>query len=213
MKEEQKFGRWEWISYDYVTPKDDRRKESQKVISNTLVAGGKIKPAERAGFLAPLVRSSLDQADELRESLALIRPASLKIEAIPKSLDELSAETAKHRLLSDQLSLLEEDENVEPLVPCRMQFVAHWKDEQGKIHRQECDDWETSAAFNRFDRMYGEEKALRSLKEKYEEKYFEAGLVLGFSTHSRRNVEHGAKNQWLLVGMIRLDRLDQFSLL
>ena len=213
LKDEQKFGRWEWISYDYVAPKDDRRKESQKVISHTLAANGKLKTAERASFLGPLVRSCLRESDNLRDSLALIRPKALKIEAIPKSAAELAAETAKHKLLSDQLSFLEGDENVEPLVPCRMQFVARWTDQEGVTHRQECDDWETSAAFNRFDRMYGEEKALKTLKQKYEEQYFEAGIVLGFSTHSRRNIEWGAKNQWLLVGMIRLDRSDQLSLL
>jgi hypothetical protein len=61
--------------------------------------------------------------------------------------------------------------------------------------------------------MYGETEALRVLKEKYEEQYFAAGLVLGFSTHSRRNVEYGTENQWLLVGMIRLDFDSQGALL
>jgi hypothetical protein len=124
----------------------------------------------------------------------------------------LESETLKDKALADQLSLLETDEQVEPLVPCRMQFVVHWKDQDGKSHRQECDDWETAAAFNRFDRLYGEARALEILKQKYEEQYFEAGLVMGFSTHSRRIVEYGTANQWLLVGLIRLDETKQQSL-
>lgn len=141
-----------------------------------------------------------------------MRPLEVRLEAIQKSAQELLAETQKHKDLAAQLSLLEGDEEVEPLVPCRMQFVIHWKDQDGKRHRQECDDWETAAAFNRFDRMYGEERAIEILKEKYEEQYFKAGLVLGFSTHKRRNIENNATNQWLLVGVIRLDQSNQNSL-
>ena len=93
-----------------------------------------------------------------------------------------------------------------------MQFKLHWTDQDGVEHRQECDDWETVAAFNRFERDYGEELALQYIREKYEEQYFAAGLVLGFSTHSRRNIENAARNQWLLVGMIRLDETKQDQL-
>ncbi len=212
LKEDQKFGRWQWISYDFVLPNDDKRKESQKVVSKCLIAKGKMKPGERADFLAPLVRSSLREADDRRDSLALVRPRKIRLEAIEKSPEELASETLKHRELAAQLSLLEEDEDVEPLVPSRMQFVLHWEDQDGKRHRQECDDWETYAAFNRFERDYGEKLALQYLREKYEQQYLAAGLVLGFSTHSRRNLENGSKNQWLLVGMIRLDETNQASL-
>lgn len=212
LKDDQKFGRWQWISYEFVTPKDDQRKESQKVLSKSLVAKDLMKKSERSRFLAPLVRGSLKEADAHRDSLALVRPQRIRLEAIAKSADELAAETKKHKLLADQLSLLEEDETVEPLTPCRMQFVLHWTDQDGANHRQECDDWETATAFNRFDQNYGESKALTYLKHKYEEQYFKAGLVLGFSTHSRRNIEYGARNQWLLVGLIRLDEERQQSL-
>jgi len=68
------------------------------------------------------------------------------------------------------------------------------------------------AAFNRFERQYGRQESVDILKAKYEEEYFNAGLVLGFSTHSRRNVEFGARNQWLLVGLIRLDETQQIGL-
>lgn len=212
LKDDQKFGRWQWIGYDFVRPKEDQRRESQKVISKSLIAEGKMKPSERASFLAPLVKGSLKEANENRDSLALVRARSIRLEAIAKSPEEIANETEKHRLLADQLSFLEEDETVDPLVPCRMQFILHWIDQDGAAHRQECDDWETATAFNRFERMYGETKALITLREKYEQQYFEAGLVLGFSTHSRRNVEYGSKNQWLLVGLIRLDEEVQASL-
>ena len=212
LQDDQKFGRWQWVSYDFVAPKDDRRSESQKVISKTLTAKEKMKPSERANFLAPLVLGSLLEADARRDSLTLIRPREIRLEAKEKLPSELANETLKHRELANQLSLLEEDEEVEPLTPCRMQFILHWSDQDGKKHRQECDDWETVTAFNRFDRMYGERLAVKYLREEYEDAYFNAGLVLGFSTHSRRNIENAARNQWLLVGLIRLNECHQSQL-
>jgi len=209
LKEDQKFGRWTWIKYEYVQPKDDMRRESQKVLSHTLMTAGQMRTEERASFLSPLVRNSLREADSARDSLALVRPQSIEISAHPKSDSELTKEIEKHKALASQLSLLEGDAHAEPLKPCRMQFIVNWKDHDGKMHRQECDDWETSAAFNRFDHKYGEKRALEFIKDKYENQYFNAGLVLGFSTHSRRNVENGTNNQWLLVGLIRLDETTQ----
>ncbi len=213
LKEDQKFKRWQWIEYDYVKPRNDRRAESQKVISKSLVTRGEMRASERANFLAPLVLASLRQADERRDSLALIRPNSIKLSAIAKSDVELESESRKHAKLAAQLSLLEEDEVAEPLKPCRMQFHLSWTDQDGKSHRQECDDWETAAAFNKFEREYGERRALEILKEKYEDQYLKSGLVLGFSTHTRRNLENNTSNQWLLVGLIRLDKTEQGSLL
>jgi hypothetical protein len=212
LKDRQKFGRWQWISYDYIDPIEDQRRESQKVLAPTLVAKEKMRPAERANFLAPLVHPTLQIADEARDSLALVRPKEIELSANAKSQEELRDETLKHKELASQLSLLETDEEVEPLTPCRMAFRLKWTDQDGKKHNHECDDWETAAAFNRFENMRDEDWAITELKRKYEEQYFEAGLALGFSTHKRRNVEYGTTNQWLLVGLIRLDETNQGQL-
>lgn len=213
LKDDQRFGRWQWISYDFLLPKDDQRKESQKVLSQTLLVKEKMKRSERAAFLAPLVHGTLEEANFARDSLTLIRPKKIKLTAKPKTKAELEDETEKHKELASQLSLLDSDEDAEPLKPCRMQFRLAWQDQGGRNHDHECDDWETAAAFNRFDRLYGEERAVKNLKSKYEEQYFDAGLVLGFSTHSRRNIENNTDNQWLLVGLIRLDDSLQGDLL
>jgi hypothetical protein len=212
LKDDQKFGRWQWVQYDFVKPKEDQRKESQKVLSHTLVAKEKMKPSERANFLAPLVHGTLEAANEARDSLALIRPRRIQLKATAKSLEELADETIKHQQLAAQLSLLEGDEDVQPLTPCRMQFKLSWEDQAGRRHEHECDDWETVTAFNKFDREHGESQAIRFLRDKYEQQYFSAGLVLGFSTHKRRNIEYNTKNQWLLVGLIRLDESHQIDL-
>jgi hypothetical protein len=184
--------------------------ESQKVVPETLEVVGQIKRNERASFLEPLVRASFSEADSKRESLTLIRPQSFRLEAFEKSLEEIARETLKHGELANQLSMF--DATAKPLTPCPMRFVAKWRDQDGKDRTHECDDWETAAAFSRFERSYGRARALKALKGKYEDEYMRAGLALGFSTHKRRNAEFGAQNQWLLVGMIRLDEVTQPSL-
>lgn len=213
LKDNQKFGRWQWVSYQFVKPKEDPRRESQKVVSHTLVAKEKMKPSERASFLAPLVQRTLAEADAAKDSLALVRPKRISLKSFAKSKEELAEETLKHKELASQLSLLDSDEDIQPLTPCRMQFRLSWQDEAGGTHEHECDDWETATAFNRFDQKYGEAQAIHELRRKYEQQYFDAGLVLGFSTHKRRNVEYGTRNQWLLVGLIRLDKTLQGDLL
>lgn len=207
----QKFGRWSWIRYRFVRSDTDPRAESQKVLPETLEVGESIRPIERANFLQPLIRRSFAEADAQRESLTLLRPMQLELRAIAKPDSEIRAESQKHKELADQMSLF--DKTAQPLTPCAMRFVVDWRDQEGKRRLHECDDWETSAAFNRFEREYGPKEAIQILKRKYEEEYFKAGLVLGFSTHSRRNIEFGDQNQWLLVGLIRLDESAQSSLL
>lgn len=207
----QKFKRWNWIKYTYTIPKEDLRSESQKVIPESLVVGNDVKYSERARFLNPLIRSSFAEADERNESLVLLRPKAIELRWVEKSDKEISAERAKHADLAAQMSFF--DNTAKPLEPCPVQFSLKWEDNESVVRTHECDDWETSTAYNRFHQTYGKEEAINILRRKYEVEYFEAGLALAFSTHSRRNVTFGTKNQWLLVGLIRLDRDLQADLL
>ena len=210
LKDGQKFKRWSWIEYQYTTSKDDRRRESQKVDPESIVVKNKLKESDRAKILNPLIRNSFTEATERKESLTLLRPKSLELKYEKKSEYELNQERIKHKELADQLSFF--GESAKPLEPCPVQFFVDWSDQDGKARKHECDDWETSSAYFRFEKGYGHEKAIKIIKTKYEEEYFSKGLVLAFSTHSRRNVEYGIENQWLLVGIIRLDEHDQTDL-
>ncbi len=211
LNDSQKFKRWDWIKYEYTTSSDDRRAESQKVVPESLTVGGKIKPGERTKLLNPLVRASFADADSRDESLTILRPETIEIKWVEKSAREVADERDKHAELANQMSFF--DKTAKPLEPCPLQFSVRWRDGDGNHHNHECDDWETSTAFNRFERNYDRQRAIEILREKYEEEYFSAGLVLAFSTHSRRNVTYGARNQWLLVGLIRLDLNPQDDLL
>lgn len=206
LESEQKFERWRWITYQYSTSKTDTRKESQKVLPESITPGAKLKPAEAVHFLNPLIRNSLDEATSLGESLAMVRPQDFDFRWKRKSAGKLAIETRKHGELANQLSLL--DATARPLAPCPFEFRIRWHDQEGTYKHHICDDWETAQAFRNFRRLSGETDGLEKLKSKYED-YFERGLAFAFSTHSRRNVTFGTRNQWLMVGMIRLDESAQ----
>lgn len=210
MKEWQKFKRWQWISYNFVTSPNDRRKESQKVDSDSLRILGEVKRSERTSFLNPLIREAFRDAEEKEESLTLLRPREIDFRWKAKAAAAIDVEKRKHSALANQLSWL--DETAKALEPCPYQFRLRWVDQSGKPHNHECDDWESVGAFWNFRRLYGEEKALTTLKSKYEADYFSRGLALAFSTHKRRNFTNSATTQWLLVGLIRLDESKQADL-
>lgn len=207
----QKFRRWNWISYKFTTSPNDQRVESQKVIPESISVSGSLKKAERGPFLNPLIRQSFAQANERNESLTILKPEKITLFHAKKSDDEIDKERRRHAELANQLSLF--DATAKPLEPCPVHFRLRWGDPDGKTREHDCDDWETSTAYMRFRRDYGECEAIKILKSKYEDEYFSAGLVLAFSTHKLRNVTHGTANQWLLVGLIRLDDFPQDDLL
>lgn len=199
----QKFSRWQWIRYRYRKSDSDRRTESQKVDPDSLESLGEVPKSERSRLVSPLVRSSFADADARGESLTLLRPSAFELGWQEKTQAELDDERTKHHELARQLSWL--DKPARPFEPCPFKFMVKWTDQDGRSRRHEADDWESVGAFWNFRRLYGEAEALKTLKRKYEDEYFPRGLALAFSTHSRRNVTHGAAKQWLLVGLIRLD--------
>lgn len=211
LNDSQKFRRWNWINYEFTTSPQDKRTESQKVVPESLTVGGILKRGERARILNPLIRPSFAKADENGESLTLQRPQKLSIISEEKSASQLDSERRKHADLANQLSLF--DPTAKPLEPCPIQFSVQWQDQDGINRQHECDDWETSTAYLRFLRDYGSKQALEYICQKYEDQYFKAGLALAFSTHKLRNITVAEKNQWLLVGLIRLDENDQGDLL
>lgn len=98
------------------------------------------------------------------------------------------------------------DKPAPPLEPCPYEFKVRWVDLNGQEHNRTCDDWETSTAFLRRRERHGEQDGLLSLRQTYEEDYMARGMRLALGTHSRRN------QQWLLVGILRVDDLAQSEL-
>lgn len=209
LQDDQKFGRWNWIDYEFTRPKNDPRFESQRVVPESIEIKAKIKPKEQVNILNQLVRESLAEATQNKESLALIRPRNIEMKSFKKTDGAIAEEARHHKELSRQQSMF--DPEIRDYIPCPYRFRLSWEENSNRIRHHTCDDWETSTAYFNFKRKYGEQQALKLISDIYQE-YFEKGLALAFSTHSRRNQFYGTSDQWLLVGMIRLDRSSQAQL-
>jgi len=198
LEDAQKFKRWSWIEYEFIKPSDDDRKESQKVQDNSIVITGQAKIKDRAKSLQSFIFPSFAKPEENSNSLTLIRPQSSEFFFKRRDPEELAKTAQKHAERANQMSLFSND--AKPLPQCPYSFHFRWIDENGKVWNSTCDDWETSATFFQRRRSLGSEQAaLDSMSETFNHDYPSKGMVLAFSTHSRRNW------QWLLVGILRAD--------
>lgn len=201
---ENQFQRWQWIEYDYILPKGDKRVESRHVQDNTVRVGTKMPVAERAPFLDRIVMPSTAEAAVKGMSLALIRPLSTRFYWVRKSLEQVEAERRANEAAARQFSLF--DQEIATLQPCPFEFRFDYKSEDGKPHTAKCGDWETSAMFFRFEKEYGEARALELMKNTFGQEYPAKGMAFAMGTHSQY------PDVWLLVGVLRLDVVSQFSM-
>ena len=200
------FGRWSWIEYDWISPKSaDTRWESRRVQEDTITVGDKMAASERARFLNPLILPSMAAAKAMGSSLTLVRPRKPRFRHKARTSAQLQAERQKYRAAADQLSLI--DKELAALDPCPYAFKFEFETDDGVKHIMTCEDWETAATFYRFERLLGGAKgALDKMDTVFNEEYPKAGMAFAMGTHSRH------PDQWLLVGVLRLDTVSQMSL-
>ncbi len=203
--EDQKFIRWQWIEYDWRKPTDDKRPESQRVQEGTIRPGKEMPKKERAEFLHPLIVSSTLEAANNGATLALIRPRDTVFTFKKKRPEAINKERHGYTAAASQLSFLTQRQK--PLEPCPYEFKFKYTTDDGRRHENICGDWETAAMFYRFEKISGEKDALRKMDETFNIEYPERGMVFALGAHSRY------PDSWLLVGVIRLDEVDQLSLL
>lgn len=201
-----KFKRWQWVEYNWQIPRADRdrRAESRNVDSDSLKSLHEMKVAERSKFLTPRIRESTAEAIAKKESLALIRPSDTEFSWERKSQSDLETERRAYEAASQQGSFL--DGELKALEPCPYRFYFRYKSADGKPHKGLCHDWETSAAFYNLSERYSEKQALDHLSTEYNERYPKAGMAFAMGTHSQH------PEQWLLIGVIRLDDDKQIGL-
>lgn len=202
---ENGFSRWNWIEYEWVRPKaDERRKESRRVQESTITICGYMPERERANFLTKLLVPSTKIAAARGMSLTILRPQKSRFYWRQKKDQEIENERNAYKAASRQLSFL--DKELSALSPCPYEFKFTYTTEDGVGHEATCDDWETTAMFYRFQRRYGPARALREMDGVFNEIYPQKGMAFAMGTHSR------FPDIWLLVGVLRLDRISQLSL-
>lgn len=202
---QNQFRRWDWIEYEWIKPKgDERREESRRVQENTIRVVGTMREPERAHFLNPLLLPSTKAAAERAMSLALIRPKRTHFYWKEKKASDIRDEREAYRTASRQLSFL--DKELAALAPCPYEFKFDYQTEDDVKHEATCDDWETTAMFYSFRRRYGTNGALAEMAQVFNKMYPAKGMAFAMGTHSR------FPDIWLLVGVLRLDKLYQYAL-
>ncbi|HEV2363344.1 MAG TPA: hypothetical protein VGS12_04005 [Caulobacteraceae bacterium] len=200
-----KFDRWDVITYRPHSPSDDNRRESRRIDEATLRKVRSMPKAERAGFFDPLFRRSIAEAAELGESLTLVRPDGLRFKWRRRSQQEQAVDAARRAEAQVQTSLF--DPELSKLELCPYDLRVAFDDAAG-AHDMACSDWESSAAFFNLRRRLGEKGALNHLRATYEEAYAVAGgVALALGTVKKR------PQQWLMLGVLRLDETVQQRLL
>jgi hypothetical protein len=199
---DNKFKRWDWVKFEYGSPKADKRLESCHVYEDRLAVDGALAKKERASLLTPLILPSTNEAAARNMSLTLVRPIKSKFRYHQKSAKDIDDEREGYRLAARQMSMLDKD--LEALQPIPYDFEFVYEDVAGK-HKMQCGDWETSAAYWNISKSHGERAALDHLSKTYNEEYPSKGMVFAMGTLKKR------PSQWILLGVIRLDETPQVS--
>ncbi len=202
---EDQFRRWDVVEYKSRLPgSGDTRRESRAVEETSLKRKSTMREDSRASFLAPLLRPSIADAAARNESLALVRPTNFEFTWKKKPADELAADKAKRERTLSQGSLF--DKELAAIEPCPFDIRMKFSDASGP-HNMACGDWETAATFFKWRKDYGEDDALRRLKDRYENEYARAGVAFAFGTMAKRQAT------WILLGIIRLNDSPQMKLI
>jgi hypothetical protein len=194
------FARWDVVEYRPEAPRDDTRRESRRVDEASLHVVRKMPPRAREGFFDPLFRDSVADAAARGESLTLVRPSTMRFRWKAKTEADVEEERQRRTKTMLQGSLFDRELNA--IDPCPYDLSLTFEDGAGP-HEMTCGDWETAAAFFNLRRAYGDEGALEHLRSTYEERYFNEGVALALGTVKKR------PQQWLLLGVIRLDETTQ----
>lgn len=171
---------------------------------DTIALAKKMPEGQRAKFLSTILVASTDEAKARGQTIALLRPVDPKFSWKLKTARQIEAERAAYADAASQLSML--DEELKALEPCPYAFHFSYRTEDGRPHTATCDDWETAATFYKFEKMFGADRALARLDQIFNDEYPRRGMAFAMGTHSRR------PDQWLLVGVLRLDFVSQFSM-
>lgn len=204
LQKDRKFKRWDKIRFEWRLPTDDEREESRWVSDDKIEIVASLKKSERASFLSSLVVDSLDKELSEGRTLALIRPENVRFTHKKKTQKSLEEEKVKFESYKKQNDFfLGRELKIQDPCPYEFKFSYHTKD--GK-RTNTCIDWETDAMFFNFRKRYGEDQALKLMKETFNELYPQQGMVFTMGTHRRW------KDKWLLNGILRLNKSDQMVL-
>jgi len=202
LPKEHRFDRFDLVEMT-ITKASDPRPESYSVDESSicLLEKGKSLSDESkirlwAPFIAPSLRSLIDENLVTHQSLGIVKPDidTLKFRFLPAAKGD---ETDKHvaELVFQQQSLLEE--KLTPIARPKYSFLYQYSSD-GYNHRLQIHDWEVQAAFINYKRRYGsEEKALEMMTQEYQRNIPKRNL------HFIMGTMKAHPHTFILIGMLR----------
>lgn len=200
----KKFKRWDRVKFKWRRPTTDDRIESRHVDSQTLEIVGSMPKGERAKFLTNKIVLGLNAERSSGRSFALLKPEIRSFKIKKRTQANIDNEQAHINAFHAQTDLF----IPRPAVPqqaCPYEFVYQYVTVDGE-REGTCQDWETSATFFNWRRLYGEEKALTEMTSVFGQDMPQRGLYFAMGTHSRW------PDIWLINGLIQLNESGKASL-
>lgn len=204
LDEAKQFGRWDRVRFNWKMPQDDTRPESRRIDHQSIQVIGELKKSERENLLSRIEVTSIKKVMEEGKTLALLRPRDLKFSIERKSAAEFAKEKHAFAAYAAQPDLF----NSKPLIPyepCPFEFTYKYATDDGD-REGTCQDWEIEATFYKWNKLYGETKALEEMRRVFGEEYPKKGMAFAMGTHSLW------PDTWLINGIIRLDEVRQMKL-
>lgn len=197
------FSRWDWVSFQFGTPRSDPRVESCHVHEETIVKDGRMAEGERARVLNPLLDPSAKHAFEAGRSLALVRPRKSQFYYRPRTAKEILAQRDAFRRAAMQKDIF--DKELSEIDPSPYDFRFRFSDASGD-HDHACGDWETHAMFWNWRQSMSDAEVLGKMVHTFNEQYPKRGMVFALGNMAKR------PQTWQMLGVIRLNEIEQESL-
>lgn len=205
LSSESSFKRWDWVTFKYVRPTHDARKESCRVFEDMISIGRKLPERELANFLSPIILPSVKAAADQGNSLALIKPVAPHFFYKRKSAAQIDKERQSYKDAAAQKSFL--DPELAAFEPSPFEFKFTFQDADAS-HEYLNGDWEAHAMFfnARNKRGLSEAEALEWMDQKFNVEYRQKGMVFAVGNQA------GRPQVWQLLGVLRVDEVTQGNL-
>jgi len=228
LEQEKRYKKYQWIEADIVKNKGDPRLESFKIINKDTITLQEEVSTERNWArrkrlildrntihtdLAEIITAALSN----KLSLVIFKPASVEDFVVEKAEPEWDEKKLKKVLDSmKQKNLFEADQDmaefkVMPKLPYK--FKYKFKDDKGKSSTLMIEDWEIGQLYWNCVKNYGEQDAVKKVREKYFDDFAKKKdlyLFLGttYEWHMRRS-----PNPFVIIGTFHPPIERQTSLL
>jgi hypothetical protein len=205
---ESQFKKWEWIRARLSIPNGDRRPESRRIDTDSIIRTGEVIQikggdwSERLQWIEPHVVKSFSALEERRkqsgETLGFIRPSRLLKLEITSSKEKDWTEQDKIKLSQDGLfdSLEVKKRPVLRKLPYDFHYIYSIDTPAGtQEHRHKLTDWEAGALYWNCVESYGPQWETK-FRQRYETEFCQKDLLFLMGTI------HRFPDQWLIVGVV-----------